>query len=155
MTAIETSRITPYLWLPGRLREAVEFYVGLFPNSSIASLAEVAPGVATAEFVLDGQRFMAMSSEGSAALTAGVSFFVSCETQQEVDRYWDALTANGGEEQQCGWLTDRFGVSWQIIPTVLAECLGDPERERAQRAMNAMLGMKKLDIAALQAAREG
>jgi len=155
MTAIESSRITPYLWFPDRLKQAVEFYVSLFPNSSITSMAEVAPGVATAEFVLDGQRLMAMSSEGSAPLTGGVSFFVSCETQHEVDRYWDALTADGGQEQQCGWLVDRFGVSWQIIPTALGECLGDPDPARAQRAMNAMLGMKKLDIAALQAARAG
>lgn len=155
MTDIKTSRITPYLWFPGRLKEAVEFYVSLFPNSSLTNLTDVAPGVTTAEFVLDGQRFLAMSSDGSAPMTPGVSFQVDCETQHEVDRYWDALTANGGEEQPCGWLVDKFGVSWQIIPTALGECLGDPDPARAQRAMNAMLGMKKLDIAELLAAREG
>lgn len=154
MNAVKLSSITPYLWFPDRLREAAEFYASLFPNSSVTSINEVAPGVATAEFVLDGQRFMAMSSDRTPNFTPAVSFFVSCETQEEVDRYWAALT-DGGEEQQCGWLVDRFGVSWQIIPTALGECLGDPDQERAQRPMNAMLGMKKLDIAALRAAREG
>ncbi|HMO52951.1 MAG TPA: VOC family protein [Tepidiformaceae bacterium] len=152
MSTSITSNITPYLWLPDRLREAVEFYVALFPNSEVKAMNEVAPGVATAEFVLDGQPFLAMSSDRSAPLTPGVSFHVSCQTQDEVDRYWDALTSGGGEEQPCGWLVDRFGVSWQIIPRALSECLGNPDPERAQRAMNAMLGMKKLDISALSAA---
>lgn len=154
MTTLQLSRITPHLWLSERLREAVEFYISLFPNSRIESLNDIAPGVTTAEFVLDGQRFKAMSSQSAAAPTSAVSFFVSCETQDEVDHYWNAL-ADGGEEQTGGWLVDRFGVSWQIIPTAMAECIGDPAPERAQRAMNALLGMKKIDIAALRAAREG
>lgn len=154
MTTVQSSRITPHLWFNGGLREAVEFYTALFPNSRIESLHEVSAGVTTAAFVLDGQRFMAMSSDRAAEFTPAVSFFVNCETQDEVDRYWDALT-DGGEEQVGGWLVDRFGVSWQIIPSAMFECLSDPVPERAQRAMNALLGMRRIDIAALRAAREG
>jgi two-component system sensor histidine kinase QseC len=107
------------------------------------------------EFDLDGRRFMGINGGPHASFNDAVSFSVSCETQEEVDRYWSALTADGGEEVQCGWLKDRFGVSWQIVPTALPRLLGDPDREKAGRAAAAMMKMVKLDIAALEAAARG
>ncbi len=146
--------ITPYLWFADRLEEAVNFYVSVFPDSKVVNVSDLGGGVSTAVFELRGQEFMALQGGNQYSFTPAVSFFVKCQTQDEVDHYWDKLT-DGGEEQPCGWLVDRYGVSWQVIPDALGECLGDPDPERAQRAMNAMFQMKKIDIAALKAAREG
>jgi predicted 3-demethylubiquinone-9 3-methyltransferase (glyoxalase superfamily) len=109
----------------------------------------------TVGFELDGQPYVALNGGPQFHFTEAVSFQISCEDQEEVDRYWDALTADGGEESQCGWLKDRWGLSWQIVPTALPALLGDPDPERARRAMTAMFGMKRLDIAALTAAADG
>ncbi len=151
-------KITPFLWFDDQAEEAMNFYVSLFKNSKILSLSrygDVAPGepgtVMTGNFQLDGQEFMALNGGPQYRFTEAVSFFVSCETQQEVDELWVKLS-EGGEEGLCGWLKDRFGLSWQIIPTALGEMLGDKDPERAGRVMQAMLQMRKIDIAGLQRA---
>lgn len=150
--------VTPFLWFDDRLEEAVHFYASVFKDSKILNIAK-APGAAgepgtafSAEFELQGQRFMALNGGPQFTFTEAISLFVSCEDQAEVDYYWDALTADGGEESQCGWLKDKFGLSWQIIPTALMRHLGDPDLATAQRAMAAMLQMRKIDIAALDRA---
>ncbi|OGD35508.1 MAG: hypothetical protein A2V45_05460 [Candidatus Aminicenantes bacterium RBG_19FT_COMBO_58_17] len=148
----------------GRAKEAMDFYTSLFENSKITSLFQYEAGegdkeenVKHATFTLSGQEFIAMDSSLAHDFTfnEAVSLFVKCETQEEVDELWDKLTVAGGEESQCGWLKDKFGVSWQIIPNTLGELLGDPDREKAGRVMQAMLGMKKIDIAGLKKAYEG
>lgn len=156
------SKPTPFLWFNGRLEEAVAFYASVFPDSKVHQLErypEGSPGdmagqVMLASFSLNGQEVMALNGGPVYELTPAFSFFVSCEDQDEVDRYWEALL-EGGEPSQCGWLTDQFGVSWQIVPTALGRLMGDPDRERAGRVMQAMLGMVKLDVAGLQAAYDG
>jgi predicted 3-demethylubiquinone-9 3-methyltransferase (glyoxalase superfamily) len=154
--------ITPFLWFDTQAEEAARFYTSVFPNSRVVEVVrygEAGPGpagsVMTARFELDGTAFVALNG-GPAhyGFNLGVSFVVDCASPEEVDRYWSALT-EGGEEGQCGWLTDRFGLSWQIVPTRLPALLGDPDPQRAQRAMQAMLSMKKLDILALERAAEG
>lgn len=151
--------ITPFLWFDTQAEEAARFYTSVFPNSRIVDVvrySEVGPGpsgsVMTVRFELDGMAFVALNG-GPAHydFNLGVSFVVDCTSAEEVDRYWSALT-EGGEEGQCGWLTDRFGLSWQIVPSRLPALLGDPDPTRAQRAMQAMLTMKKLDIVALERA---
>jgi len=151
-------RITPYLWFNDNAEEAINLYTSIFPNSKIASVTrygEGAPGpvgmVMTANFELDGLEFIALNGGPHFNFTPAISFFVSCKTQAEVDELWEKL-AEGGEEQPCGWVKDRFGLSWQIVPTVLGELMGDPDPVKAQRVMQAMLKMGKLDIAALQQA---
>jgi predicted 3-demethylubiquinone-9 3-methyltransferase (glyoxalase superfamily) len=159
-------KITPYLMFvgdqSGRAEEAVNFYTSLFENSSIATINYFGPGetetegtVSHARFFLDGQQFMAMDSrrEHAFSFNEALSFMVNCDTQAEVDRLWDTFTG-GGEEGQCGWLKDPFGVSWQIVPSALGDMLSDPDPDRSQRVAQAMLQMKKLDIRALQAAYE-
>lgn len=153
--------ITPNLWFDTEALEAAEYYVSVFPNSSIGDVArytEAGPGepgtVLTVDFVLDGQPFTAINGGPMFPFTEAVSLGISCVDQAEVDHYWDALT-EGGEESQCGWLKDRYGVSWQVIPRGMAEVFADPDPERARRAMQAMLGMRKLDVAALRAAADG
>jgi predicted 3-demethylubiquinone-9 3-methyltransferase (glyoxalase superfamily) len=153
------SSISPFLWFDSEAEEAAQFYVTLFPNSSIGDVARYPEGspmpagtAMTVSFVLDGLPVQALNGGPQFPFTEAFSFFVQVDGQEEIDRYWDALTANGGEESQCGWLKDRWGLSWQIVPSNLGELLGNPDPERAARAMQAMLGMKKLVIAELEAA---
>jgi predicted 3-demethylubiquinone-9 3-methyltransferase (glyoxalase superfamily) len=151
-------KITPFLWFDGQAEEAMNFYVSIFKNSKIGKISrwgEGGPGakgtVMSASFELDGQPFHALNGGPHFKFTPAISMFVSCETQAEVDELWDKLSA-GGEKSRCGWLTDKFGLSWQIIPTALGEALGNPDPEKAKRAMQAMMQMGKIDIAALQQA---
>ena len=153
-------KITPFLWFNDQAEEAMNFYTAIFKNSKIGSVSrygEGGPGqpgsVMTATFELDGQEFMALNGGPLFTFTEAISFFVNCETQAEVDELWEKLT-EGGEESQCGWLKDKYGLSWQIVPSVLGELLNDPDAEKAGRVMNAMLQMKKIDIAGLRAAYE-
>ena len=148
-------KISPFLWFDDRIEEAVNLYVSLFPNSKVLDVSRNGESVFSMTFQLEGLEFLALNGGPQFKFTEAISLFVRCETQEEVDRYWAALTANGGEESRCGWLKDPFGLSWQIIPNALGECLGDPDPEKAQRAMQAMLGMARIDIAALQRARAG
>ena len=156
-------KIMPCLWFDDQAEAAVNFYVALFKNSKITNVARYdeagakASGrpvgtVMTMTFQLDGQEFMALNGGPIFKFTEATSFIVNCESQSEVDRLWDALTAHGGEESQCGWLKDRFGLSWQIVPTALGELMSDPDPAKAQRVMQAMLQMKKIDIAKLRKA---
>lgn len=154
-------RITPFLWFDSQAEEAAELYCSIFPNSKIGKVArygEAGPGPAgtamTVEFQLDGQPFIGLNGGPHFKFNEAVSFVVNCETQEEVDFYWQKLT-DGGAESQCGWLKDKFGLSWQITPTVLPKLMGGPDAKGTQRAMQAMMGMKKLDIRALQRAYDG
>ncbi|HSE53345.1 MAG TPA: VOC family protein [Gemmatimonadales bacterium] len=140
-------RITPFLWFDGKAEEAMHFYVSVFPNSKVLSVSPM-----TVSFELDGQRFHGLNGGPQYRFTEAVSFFVDCETQEEVDTYWNKLTAGGGQPGQCGWLKDRFGLSWQIIPKALGRLLGDRDRAKAGRVMQAMLTMSKIDIAGLERA---
>jgi len=153
------SKITPFLWFDDRLEEAANFYVSVFKDAKLVSINRQPgtgpgdPGKAfSAEFELQGQPFMALNGGPQFTFTEAISFFVKCADQAEVDYYWNALTANGGEESQCGWLKDKYGLSWQIIPDALVRGLSDPDGARAQRVMQAMLKMQKIDIAALDQA---
>ena len=154
--------IVPNLWFDGNAVQAAEFYASVFPDSRVLSTTpypENAPGpageVMTVEFELRGMRFTGINGGPQFPFTEAVSFLVRCADQEEVDRYWAALTADGGKEVQCGWCTDRFGLAWQVVPDGMEQLFDDPDPARAQRAMSAMLGMKKLDLAALQAAADG
>jgi predicted 3-demethylubiquinone-9 3-methyltransferase (glyoxalase superfamily) len=154
--------VTPFLWFDNSAEEAIRFYTELIPDSEIVSIAyyaEELPGFAgkvmQAHFRLAGRDYYAFDAGPQFPFTEAVSLFVSCADQDEVDRYWDALTANGGEEQPCAWLKDRWGLSWQIVPDRLVELIRDPDSERSHRAVQAMLGMTKIDIAALEAAAAG
>jgi predicted 3-demethylubiquinone-9 3-methyltransferase (glyoxalase superfamily) len=145
-------KITPYLWFDNQAEEAANFYVGVFPNSHIVKVVRygaAGPGppgsVMTVEFVLDGRPFVALNGGPHFKFTEAISFVVNCQSQEEVDHYWEKLSADGAEVQ-CGWLKDKFGLSWQIVPTVLPELLSNHDREKSQRVMKAMLAMKKLDI---------
>jgi len=142
--------ITPFLWLDNTVPEAVAFYTSVFPD---AKVEVVSPFMAT--FELLGQRFSAFNGGPMFRFNEAVSFFVSVETQEEVDYYWNALLADGGQESQCGWVKDKFGLSWQVVPTALMRHLGDPDRERAARAMAAMRTMRKIIIADLDKAADG
>jgi predicted 3-demethylubiquinone-9 3-methyltransferase (glyoxalase superfamily) len=153
-------RITPCLWFDTEAEDAADFYVSVFKNSQVVSVSrygEAGPRAAgtvmTVDFELDGQAFIALNGGPEFPFTEAVSLQVDCETQEEVDRYWSVLSG-GGEEGPCGWLKDRYGLSWQIIPVALTELLNDPDTAKAQRVMAAMLQMKKIDIAALEAAAE-
>jgi predicted 3-demethylubiquinone-9 3-methyltransferase (glyoxalase superfamily) len=156
-----SEKITTCLWFDSQAEEAAEFYVSVFEDSKVLDVArygEGGPGPAgqaiTVQFQIGGRRFTALNGGQALTFTEAVSFVIDCASQEEVDRYWAALT-DGGSEGQCGWLKDRFGVSWQVVPSVLGQLIGGLDSEGAQRAMQAMLGMKKLDIAALQKAYEG
>lgn len=140
-------KITPFLWFDGRLEEAVQFYVSAFKDARIVSLNPM-----SASFVIEGQEFMGLNGGPDFKFNEAVSFFIRCTTQDEIDYYWSALTADGGVEGRCGWLKDKFGVSWQVIPTRLGDLLSDPDRAKAQHAMQAMLRMNKIVIADLEAA---
>jgi predicted 3-demethylubiquinone-9 3-methyltransferase (glyoxalase superfamily) len=155
------SPIVPNLWFDTEAEEAAAFYCSVFPNSRIVSLArytEAGPGpagsVMTVEFELNGQRFVGINGGPQFRFTEAVSFQITCADQAEIDHYWQRLT-EGGAESQCGWLTDRFGLSWQVVPGGMEELFSDPDPQRAHRAMEAMLGMRKLDLAALRAAADG
>jgi predicted 3-demethylubiquinone-9 3-methyltransferase (glyoxalase superfamily) len=155
-------RITPNLWFDDQGKEAAEFYVSVFPNSRITNVSyygEVGPGpagtVLTVDFELDGQAFTAINGGPAFTFDEAISLLINCADQDEVDYYWGKLTENGGEESQCGWLKDKYGLSWQVVPGGMDEMLKDPDDERGQRAMKAMLGMQKIDLAALQAAYDG
>lgn len=159
-------RITPFLWFNDQAEAAAKFYTGIFPNSKIGQVSRYGaeaerttgrpPGsVMTVEFELDGRPFIALNGGPHFKFNEAISFVVNCRTQAEVDRYWRKLTADGGREVQCGWLTDRFGVSWQVVPTALAELTSTGDAAKTQRVMNAMLQMVKLDIKALKAAARG
>jgi predicted 3-demethylubiquinone-9 3-methyltransferase (glyoxalase superfamily) len=148
--------ITPCLWFDSNLEEAVEFYTSIFPNSSIEEFArytEAGPGaageVAYGTFVLDGQRFLGLNGGPAFSFDEAVSFMIGCKDQDEVDYYWDRLV-DGGEESQCGWLKDRFGLSWQVVPDRLMELTTDPDPARAAAATKAMHGMRKIVVAELE-----
>ena len=157
------SKISPCLWFDGEAEEAAKFYVSLLPDSRIEKVqknsvdgpAGKAGTVLVVEFTLAGQRFMALNGGTRFEYTHAVSFKIDCADQAEVDHLWDALTANGGQAEGCGWLRDRFGIYWQIVPTVLLKYLGGADGAGAQRAMQALLGMVKIDIAALERAYGG
>jgi len=158
--AVSIQKITPFLWFDHQAEEAAGFYASVFPNSKVLKVVrygEVGPGPAgsamTVEFQLDGQKFVALNGGPHFKFTEAISFVVNCQTQDEVDAYWEKLSA-GGAEVQCGWVKDKFGLSWQVVPTVLPELLNDPDPEKSQRVMKAMLTMKKLDIRALKQAAE-
>ena len=150
--------ITPFLWFDDQAEEAMNFYCSIFKNSKVGSVsrypAEVsgAPGkVMSVTFRINGQEFMGLNGGPQFPFSEAISFYVSCDTQAEVDELWEKLSA-GGEKSRCGWLKDKFGLSWQIIPTALGELLGDPDPEKAQRVMQAMLQMDKIDIQGLKMA---
>lgn len=155
-------KITPNLWFDTQALEAAEFYCSVFDDSRIVAVShytEAGPREAgtilTVDFELAGQRFTAINGGPQFTFDEAVSFLVTCETQDEIDHYWDALRAGGGEEGPCGWLKDRFGLSWQVVPKGMDELFRGPDTEAATRAMKAMLGMRKIDIAALQEAAAG
>jgi predicted 3-demethylubiquinone-9 3-methyltransferase (glyoxalase superfamily) len=153
-------KVTPFLWFDNQAEEAMNFYVSLFKNSKVLSVSrygEGGPGpggtVMTATFQLDGQEFMALNGGPYFKFTEAISLFVNCETQEEVDELWEKLS-DGGEISQCGWLKDKYGLSWQIVPTALGQMLGDKDPQKSQNVMRAMLQMTKIDIAALRRAYE-
>lgn len=153
-------KITPFLWFDDKAEEATNFYVSIFKNSKIETITRygsAGPGtegtVMTVQFQLDGQEFVALNGGPVFAFTPAISFVINCESQEEVDHYWEKLT-DGGEIVECGWLKDKFGVSWQVVPIVLAELLSDPDPIKSQRVMKAMLQMKKIDIEVLKQAYE-
>lgn len=143
-------KITPFLWFDGRLEEAVKFYTSVFKDSRVVSINPM-----SATFVIEGQEFMGLNGGPMFTFNEAVSFFIRCETQDEVDYYWDALTADGGSEGKCAWLKDKFGVSWQVVPSALGKYLGDADREKANRVMQAMMKMSKIVIADLNRAAAG
>lgn len=153
------SKITPHLWFAEKAEEAAAFYVSLLPDSRIESISEMPAdspsgpvgAVQIVEFTLAGQQFMAMNAGPLDPFNHAISFVIDCEDQAEIDRLWDALS-EGGEVEQCGWLKDRWGVSWQIVPSVLGDMMKDTDKARGKRVAEAMLGMVKLDIAGLEAA---
>jgi Uncharacterized protein conserved in bacteria len=154
-------KITPFLWFDNQAEEAMNFYTSVFKDSkerNVSRYGDAGPGpkgsVMVAEFELNGQRFIALNGGPQFKFTEAVSFVINCETQEEVDYYWSKLTADGGEESMCGWLKDKFGLSWQVTPTIMGKLFsGDPAG--GQRAMQAMMQMKKLDIQKLQDAYDG
>jgi predicted 3-demethylubiquinone-9 3-methyltransferase (glyoxalase superfamily) len=153
---VPIQKITPFLWFDHQAEEAAALYTSIFPNSKIVKIVRygaVDPGpagsVMTVAFQLDGQSFVALNGGPHFKFTEAISFVVNCQTQEEVDFYWEKLSA-GGAEVQCGWLKDKFGLSWQIVPTLLTELLSDPDPAKSQRVMKAMLPMKKLSIRALK-----
>lgn len=155
-------RITPNLWFDTNALEAAEFYVSLFPNSRIGTVTHYgaetparAGTVLTVNFELDGQEYTGINGGPQFTFDEAISLLINCKDQAEVDRYWEALTADGGEEGPCGWCKDKFGLSWQVVPEGWEQLLTSDDEEAVQRGMNAMYGMQKLDLAALQAAFDG
>jgi predicted 3-demethylubiquinone-9 3-methyltransferase (glyoxalase superfamily) len=155
-------KITPFLWFDGKAEEAIKLYTSVFKNSKIINITYWAEGspfpkgqVMNGTFELDGQKFYAFDAGPQFKFTEATSFYVNCETQEEIDHFWNKLTADGGKESMCGWLKDKFGLSWQIVPPVLGKFLGDTDRAKAGRTMQAMMQMKKIIIADLEKAFEG
>jgi predicted 3-demethylubiquinone-9 3-methyltransferase (glyoxalase superfamily) len=151
-------KITPFLWFDGKAEEAMNFYTSIFENSKIGKVTrygEAGPGpkgtVMTATFRLDGQEFIALNGGPRFKFTEAISFVINCKTQEEVDHFWEKLS-EGGEKSRCGWLKDKYGLSWQVVPTVLVEMLQDKDAEKSKRVMTAMLKMDKIDIEALKQA---
>jgi len=151
--------ITPFLWFDTQAEEAANLYVSIFKNSKILKVArygEAGPGPAGSvmimNFQIEGQEFIALNAGPRFKFTEAISFVINCRTQEEVDHYWNKLTADGGQESMCGWLKDKYGLSWQVTPTILGELMTDKDAKKAQRVMQAMLQMKKIDIAALKRA---
>jgi predicted 3-demethylubiquinone-9 3-methyltransferase (glyoxalase superfamily) len=161
-------KITPFLWFDHQAEEAAKFYTSIFKNSKIGTIlrygeeaAKISKSgrpvgsVLTIEFEIEGQKFVALNGGPAFKFNESISFVVNCETQQEVDYFWEKLTADGGQESQCGWLKDKFGVSWQVVPTVLIDMLRDKDSEKSERVMAAMLQMTKINIKELNAAYAG
>ena len=154
-------KITPFLWFDGKAEEAMNFYVSVFKNSKVVRVSrygEAGPGpkgtLMSATFQLEGQDFFALNGGPQFTFTPAISFFVNCETQQEVNELWDKLS-DGGKKERCGWLQDKYGLSWQIVPSILGRLLGDKDAAKSKRVMQAMLQMDKLDIKGLQDAYDG
>ena len=147
--------ITPFLWFDTQAEDAMHLYTSVFKRSKVISVNRAGGRVMSVDFELENQRFMALNAGPQFPFTEAVSFFVACETQVEIDELWAKLTADGGSESRCGWLKDKFGLSWQIVPSSLGRMLGDKDPAKAQRTMQAMLQMNKLDLAKLQAAHDG
>jgi predicted 3-demethylubiquinone-9 3-methyltransferase (glyoxalase superfamily) len=159
-------KITPFLWFDDQAEDAVKFYTSIFKNSKVGRIlrygeeaAKVSQSgrpvgsVLTIEFEIEGQKFTALNGGPAFKFNESISFVVNCDTQKEVDYFWEKLTADGGQESQCGWLKDKFGVSWQIVPMILIEMLGDKDSEKSERVMKAMLQMQKIDIKTLREAQ--
>jgi predicted 3-demethylubiquinone-9 3-methyltransferase (glyoxalase superfamily) len=149
-----TQKITPFLWFDNNAEEAIQFYTSIFKDSKVKNVQRMGETVLTGTFEINGQEFMVLNGGPRFKFTEAISLFVKCENQTEVDEYWNKLV-DGGEPQQCGWLKDKFGLSWQIIPQALGELLGDKDPVKSKRVMDAMLQMKKIDIAKLKAAHAG
>lgn len=156
-------KITPFLWYDDNAEEAMQHYTSIFPNSKVKEVRRYPDGapngmsgkILTCTFELEGLEFIALNAGPIFKFNESVSFFVTCNTQDEVDHYWNSLTADGGQESQCGWLKDKFGLSWQIVPEALGRLMGDKDSLKAGRVMQAMMQMKKIDIAKLQEAYDG
>ena len=155
-------KITPFLWFDHEAEDAAKFYTGIFKNAKIESVSRYPKGspypagrVMTVVFRIAGQRFIALNGGAEFQFNESISFVVNCDSQEEVDYFWQKLTADSGEESACGWLSDKFGLSWQVVPTVLIDMLHDEDSEKSERVTNAMLQMKKIDIKALKDAYAG
>jgi len=154
-------KITPFLWFDGNAEEAVNYYLSVFPEAKLGEVSRYGEGmpmpagtVLVANFTLFGQEFGAINAGPEFKFTEAISFMIDCKDQAEVDYYWDKLTANGGEPSQCGWLKDKFGLSWQVVPSALGELMTDPDPAKANRVTQALMQMGKIDIATLEAARD-
>lgn len=161
MPKVTTQKITPFLWFDDKAEEAANFYVSIFKNSHVGRVTrygDAGPGpkgtVMSVVFQLEGQEFFALNGGPQFTFTPAISFFVTCETQQEVDELWEKLSA-GGRKDRCGWLQDKYGLSWQVVPSALGRMLGDKDPKKAQRVMTAMMQMDKIDIKGLQQAYDG
>jgi predicted 3-demethylubiquinone-9 3-methyltransferase (glyoxalase superfamily) len=165
---MEMQKITPFLWFDNQAEDAAKFYASIFKNSKVGKILRydeeaakvsqsglAAGSVLTIEFEIEGQRFTALNGGPAFKFNESISFVVHCDSQQEVDYFWKKLTADGGQESQCGWVRDKFGVSWQVVPTVLIEMLYDRDSEKSERVMKAMLQMQKIDIEKLKATYAG
>jgi len=147
--------IKPFLWFDTQAEEAMNLYTSIFPQSKVISVARAQGRVMSVEVELEGQRFMGLNAGPHYKFSEAVSFFITCETQQQIDELWTKLTADGGEPGRCVWLKDKFGLSWQVIPTALTRMLGDKDPAKSTRVMTAMMQMNKLDVATLQQAYDG
>lgn len=147
-------KITPFLWFDGQVEEAISFYTSTFKNAKIKSLSKAGDAVISATFELEGQEFIALNGGPMFSFTPAISFFVKCETQPEIDEFWEKLST-GGEKGRCGWLKDKFGLSWQIIPPILGQLMSDSDSSKAHRVMQAMMQMEKIDIETLKRAHAG
>ena len=165
-TQTNIQKITPFLWFDDNAEEAAKFYTSIFKKSKIIDIAHYGESAAeasgrpkgtvmTVTFELEGQRFMALNGGPIFKFSPAISFLVSCETQKEIDSFWEKLSEEGGEQEQCGWLKDRFGVSWQIVPSVLGEMIQDKDAEKSEKVVKALIQMKKIDIQSLQKAYAG